>query len=72
MSKLPKDARKTAVKIAKDEKPNSSNIDSLLQELKIMASINNPCSETHLNIIQLTGVCTAQLVSDGNYTNISI
>ena len=45
---------------------NSQNIDSLLQELKIMAHVNNPYKGQHLNIIQLIGSCTSQLVSHGN------
>lgn len=41
-------------------KLNSSNIDSLLQELKIMGYIGH-----HVNIIQLIGCYTQKLVSDG-------
>lgn len=41
-------------------KVNSSNIDSLLQELKIMGYIGH-----HVNIIQLIGCFTTKLVSDG-------
>ncbi len=44
----------------KDQKVNSSNIDSLLQELKIMGYIGH-----HVNIIQLIGCFTAQLVTYG-------
>ena len=43
-----------------DQKVNSSNIDSLLQELKIMGYIG-----FHVNIIQLIGCYTTQLLSSG-------
>ena len=68
LSKLPKDARKTAVKIAQDETTHSSNIDPLLQEFKIMAKINDPTKDSHLNMIQLCAVCTSELVSHGVYS----
>jgi hypothetical protein len=65
LSKLPKDAKKSAVKIAIDESTHSSNIDPLLQEFKIMSNISDPRNESHLNVIQLYAVCTSQLISHG-------
>lgn len=45
----------------KDSKLNSSNLDSLLQELKIMGYLG-----FHLNVIQLIGCYTKELKSQGN------
>jgi serine/threonine protein kinase len=53
---LPKDSKTVAVKTVKDQKLSSSNLDLLLQELKIMGYIGN-----HLNIVQLVGCHTAEL-----------
>lgn len=43
-----------------DQKVNSQNIDSLLQELKIMGFIGH-----HLNVVQLIGCYTSKLVTQG-------
>jgi hypothetical protein len=67
LSKLPKDAKKSAVKIAIDESTHSSNIDPLLQEYKIIANISDPRNESHLNMIQLYAVCTSQLITHGTF-----
>jgi hypothetical protein len=46
--------------VKKDNKLSSSNMDSLLQELKIMGYIG-----FHINVIQLIGCYTSQLGSHG-------
>ena len=43
-----------------DQKVKTSNIDSLLQELKILGYV-----ESHLNIIQLIGCFTEELTTKG-------
>ena len=42
---------------------DSTNIEALLQELKILAHLHNtPVRTSHLNIIRLIGSCTSQVV----------
>jgi serine/threonine protein kinase len=55
-----KGSKLAAAKMVKDQKLNNSDIDTLLQELKILGYIGS-----HLNIIQLLGCYTKELISRG-------